>query len=81
MIACDAPRAPWPPLHPETRRQLLAIARRLDPLVLRWGVERKRRAGGAGPIRGRPAGPAARHWPAAANIAFRSADKVVSHGR
>ena len=57
MIACDAPRAPWPPLHPETRRQLLAIARRLDPLVLRWGVERKRRAGGAGPIRGRPAGP------------------------
>ena len=57
VIACDAPRAPWPPLHPETRRQLLAIARRLDPLVLRWGVERKRRAGGAGPIRGRPAGP------------------------
>ena len=56
VIACDAPRAP-PPLHPETRRQLLAIARRLDPLVLRWGVERKRRAGGAGPIRGRPAGP------------------------
>ena len=56
VIACDAPRAPWPPLHPETRRQLLAIARRLDPLVLRWGVERKRRAGGAGPIRGRPAG-------------------------
>ena len=65
------PRAPWP-LHPETRRQLLAIARRLDPLVLRWGVERKRRAGGAG--RSAAARPvlAARHWPAAANIAFRS---------
>jgi len=36
IIACDAPRAPWPPLHPETRRQLLDIAKRLDPLVLRW---------------------------------------------
>jgi len=36
VIACDAPRAPWPPLHPEVRRQLLDIARRLDPLVLRW---------------------------------------------
>jgi len=37
VIACDAPRAPWTALHPETRRQLLDIARRLDPLVLRWG--------------------------------------------
>jgi 4-hydroxy-tetrahydrodipicolinate synthase len=36
VIACDAPRAPWPHMHPEVRRQLLAIARRLDPLVLRW---------------------------------------------
>jgi len=36
IIACDAPRAPWPPLHPATRRQLLDIAKRLDPLVLRW---------------------------------------------
>lgn len=36
VIACAAPRAPWPPLHPEVRRQLIAIARRLDPLVLRW---------------------------------------------
>jgi hypothetical protein len=26
-----------PPMHPETRRELLDIARRLDPLVLRWG--------------------------------------------
>jgi len=24
-------------MHPEVRRQLLDIARRLDPLVLRWG--------------------------------------------
>lgn len=36
VIACDTPRSPWPPLHPEVRRQLLDIARRLDPLVLRW---------------------------------------------
>ena len=36
VIACDAPRAPWPSLHPEVRRQLIDIARRLDPLVLRW---------------------------------------------
>ena len=36
VIACDAPRAPWPALHPEVRRQLLDIAHRLDPLVLRW---------------------------------------------
>ena len=37
VIACDAPRSPWPPMHPEVRRQLIDIARRLDPLVLRWG--------------------------------------------
>ena len=37
VIGCDAPRAPWPAMHPEVRRQLLDIARRLDPLVLRWG--------------------------------------------
>lgn len=36
VIACDAPRHPMPPMHPETRRELIAIARRLDPLVLRW---------------------------------------------
>jgi dihydrodipicolinate synthase/N-acetylneuraminate lyase len=33
VIACDAPRAPFPPL---ARAGLLEIARRLDPLVLRW---------------------------------------------
>jgi 2-keto-3-deoxy-L-arabinonate dehydratase len=36
VITCEAPRAPWPAMHPEVRRQLLDIARRLDPLVLRW---------------------------------------------
>ncbi len=37
VIACDAPRHPLPPLHPQARRGLLEIARGLDPLVLRWG--------------------------------------------
>lgn len=37
VIACDAPRHPWPALHPEVRRGLIETARRLDPLVLRWG--------------------------------------------
>ncbi|MBV8627946.1 MAG: dihydrodipicolinate synthase family protein [Paraburkholderia sp.] len=37
VIACDAPRHPWPALHPEVRRGLIDTARRLDPLVLRWG--------------------------------------------
>jgi 2-keto-3-deoxy-L-arabinonate dehydratase len=36
IIASDAPRHPFPPLHPETRASLVATARRLDPLVLRW---------------------------------------------
>ncbi len=36
VIACEAPRAPLAPIHPETRLGLMAIARRLDPLVLRW---------------------------------------------
>jgi len=37
IIACDAPRHPYPPMHPATRAGLLDAARRLDPLVLRWG--------------------------------------------
>ncbi len=37
VIACEAPRLPLPPLHPDTRAGLIEIARRLDPLVLRWG--------------------------------------------
>ena len=36
IIASDAPRHPLPPMHPDTRASLIAIARRLDPLVLRW---------------------------------------------
>ena len=37
VIACEAPRHPFPAMHPEVRKGLLATARRLDPLVLRWG--------------------------------------------
>jgi len=36
IIACEAPRHPLPPLHPATRKGLLDVARRLDPLVLNW---------------------------------------------
>ena len=37
VIACEAPRHPWPEMHPEVRKGLLETARRLDPMVLRWG--------------------------------------------
>lgn len=37
VIACDALRHPLQPMHPATRAGLLQIARRLDPMVLRWG--------------------------------------------
>jgi dihydrodipicolinate synthase/N-acetylneuraminate lyase len=37
VIACAAPRHPWPDLHPAVREGLIETARRLDPLVLRWG--------------------------------------------
>lgn len=37
VIACEAPRQPWPALHPDTRKGLIETARRLDPMVLRWG--------------------------------------------
>ena len=37
VIACEAPRAPIAPLHPATRAGLVEVARRLDPMVLRWG--------------------------------------------
>ncbi len=36
IIACDAPRHPFPPMAPAVREGLIATARRLDPLVLRW---------------------------------------------
>jgi 4-hydroxy-tetrahydrodipicolinate synthase len=37
VIKSDAVRHPLQPLHPETRKGLIEIARRLDPVVLRWG--------------------------------------------
>ena len=37
VIACEAPRHPWPAMHPDVRAGLMDTARRLDPLVLRWG--------------------------------------------
>jgi len=37
VIACEAPRHPFPAMHPATRAGLITTARRLDPLVLRWG--------------------------------------------
>jgi len=36
VIACDAPRHPFPAMNPAVRAGLLDAARRLDPLVLRW---------------------------------------------
>ncbi|SEC53491.1 4-hydroxy-tetrahydrodipicolinate synthase/2-keto-3-deoxy-L-arabinonate dehydratase [Rhizobiales bacterium GAS188] len=36
IIASEAPRHPLAPLHPETRKGLIELARRLDPLVLRY---------------------------------------------
>lgn len=36
IIACEAPRHPYPAMHPATRQGLIQAARRLDPLVLRW---------------------------------------------
>ncbi|WP_176054170.1 dihydrodipicolinate synthase family protein [Paraburkholderia caribensis] len=37
VIACEAPRHPLPAMHPDTRAELIEIARGLDPMVLRWG--------------------------------------------
>jgi len=37
VIACEAPRHPFPAMHPEVRKGLLETAQRLDPMVLRWG--------------------------------------------
>lgn len=36
IIACDAPRHPVAPMSAAVREGLLEVARRLDPLVLRW---------------------------------------------
>ena len=37
IIACDAPRHPFPAMSRDVRAGLLEAARRLDPMVLRWG--------------------------------------------
>jgi dihydrodipicolinate synthase/N-acetylneuraminate lyase len=37
VIASEAPRHPFPAMHPEVRTGLIETARRLDPMVLRWG--------------------------------------------
>ena len=37
VIACEAPRHPFPIMHPVVRAGLIETARRLDPMVLRWG--------------------------------------------
>jgi dihydrodipicolinate synthase/N-acetylneuraminate lyase len=37
VIACEAPRHPFPAMQPAVRAGLLEVSRRLDPLVLRWG--------------------------------------------
>ena len=36
IIDCEAPRHPFPAMNPAVREGLLAMAKRLDPLVLRW---------------------------------------------
>lgn len=36
VIACEAGRHPFPPMHPEVRAGILDAAKRLEPLVLRW---------------------------------------------
>lgn len=37
VIASEAGRHPFPAMHPDTRAGLIDTAKRLDPLVLRWG--------------------------------------------
>ncbi|MCC7079224.1 MAG: dihydrodipicolinate synthase family protein [Burkholderiales bacterium] len=37
VIACDLPRHPFPAMPAAVRAGLIEIARRLDPMVLRWG--------------------------------------------
>jgi dihydrodipicolinate synthase/N-acetylneuraminate lyase len=37
VIACEAPRHPFPAMNAEVRAGLLETAKRLDPMVLRWG--------------------------------------------
>src|SRR3954452_2095335 len=37
VIKHETLRSPQPPIHPSTQKGLIEIARRLDPVVLRWG--------------------------------------------
>ena len=37
VIDCDLPRHPTPNMHPAIRAGLIETARRLEPMVLRWG--------------------------------------------
>jgi 2-keto-3-deoxy-L-arabinonate dehydratase len=37
VIDCEAPRDPFRTLDSATRQGLIDIAKRLDPIVLRWG--------------------------------------------
>ena len=37
VIRSDAVRHPLQPLHAEAKKGLIEIARRLNPMVLRWG--------------------------------------------
>ena len=37
IIECEAPRHPWPALHPASRALLIETAKRLDAMALRWG--------------------------------------------
>lgn len=37
VIDCEAPRHPWPVMHPAIRAGLIETAQRLNPMVLRWG--------------------------------------------
>jgi dihydrodipicolinate synthase/N-acetylneuraminate lyase len=36
VIACEAPRHPFPQMHPTIRAGLIETARRLEPMVLHW---------------------------------------------
>ncbi len=38
IIECEAPRHPWPAVHPASRSLLIETARRLDALALRWAT-------------------------------------------
>lgn len=38
VIACDAGRHPFPPMHPAVRAGLIETAKRLNPMVLQWAT-------------------------------------------